>query len=78
MLDSQDILINARDGTCPDDRFTPGIGDALATLFNWMGIPALIARLVHRPCGCKARQAKMNDRWRGLGQWLAGFQPSRL
>jgi hypothetical protein len=73
-LDGRDILEHARDQYCPEGRFAwSGAGDAVAFVVHRLrldGLSRVWERFTHRPCGCAARQKRLNGRFAGLWEWL--------
>ena len=50
------------------DAPTPGLGDRVAAVLSAVGItPERVSEALGRPCGCKKRQAKLNELGRRLG-----------
>jgi hypothetical protein len=66
---SQDGDIVTVDETHPAyPRAKPGLGDYVAAGLSAVGItPERVSKALGRPCGCKKRQARLNDLGRRLG-----------
>lgn len=68
LLDGRDITEHAETGDCPLGKHTippaRGLGDSIAKAIHALGadrIAKALERVTGRPCGCKRRQAKLNE-----------------
>jgi len=68
LLDGRDITEHAEAGDCPLGKHSvppaQGLGDSIARAIMAVGadrIAKALERVTGRPCGCKRRQAKLNE-----------------
>jgi len=68
LLDGRDITEHAEAGDCPLGKHSVpparGLGDSIARAITAVGadrISKALERATGRPCGCKRRQAKLNE-----------------
>ncbi len=68
LVDGRDLIEHAEAGDCPLGKHAVpparGLGDSIARAFTALGADRIVKaleRATGRPCGCKRRQAKLNE-----------------